>query len=214
MDENRAPTVVVEAEIPDTTFDHTLLGNAVGSAFGAAVPYFKGIRPDVDSLKTMGAAMAASGSVALYHVEGVTPEADAFDLEGLETVHVGARELEDARCALTSGSDPDLVTLGCPHLSVEEVRALARIVEGKRRSKDVEVWFCTSRDVRSRCPRECETLDRFGKVLGDTCMVVAPIEDHHSVTGTNSAKACNYLPTLCSQKVVCAPARELLEGLM
>ena len=38
-------------------------------------------------------------------------------------------------------------------------------------------------------------------MLADTCMVVAPIEGAFRGTATNSAKAGNYLPTLCSQRV-------------
>jgi predicted aconitase len=41
--------------------------------------------------------------------------------------------------------------------------------------------------------------------------VVAPIEPNYQRTGTNSAKAGNYLPTLCSQKVMCNDFAKLME---
>jgi predicted aconitase len=41
---------------------------------------------------------------------------------------------------------------------------------------------------------------------------VAPIENTFSRTGTNSAKAGNYLPTLCSQKVICRDLAKILEA--
>jgi len=147
--------------------------------------------------------MAASGSVAMFHIEGVTPEAKNADLNGLERVGVGRKDLITARESLSTGREPDLIALGCPHLSEAELKEIASLLKGGKR-KDIDVWFCTSKATRERCPREVEVLERFGKVVCDTCMVVAPIEDHYSCTATNSAKACNYLPTLCSQKVVCA----------
>jgi predicted aconitase len=92
------------------------------------------------------------------------------------------------------------------------MKMLASMLDGKRpRSDSPEVWFCTSGTVRTWCPKETAVLERFGKVVCDTCMIVAPIESRHRCTATNSAKACNYLPSLCSQKVVCGSYAELME---
>lgn len=209
--ENREPTVVVEANIGDDLLSHSLLGQVVGKTLGSAVPYFRGIAPDTDMLKTMAAAMAASGAIALFHVEGITPGSIDSDLRDLERIRVDSSDIAEARDSLTSGSEPDLIALGCPHLSETEVKEIAHLLEGRERAGDTEFWFCTNRMVKKRCRREVAILERFGKVVCDTCMVVAPIEEHHSCTGTNSAKACNYLPSLCSQKVVCDSTQALLE---
>ena len=215
LEENRHATVVIEAEVQDEITDYSLLGHAVGLRLGGAVPYFKGIRPDVNGLKTLAAAMAAAGSVALFHVEGITPKASAQKLESLERVQIGREEIERAKDSLTTGRDPDLIALGCPHLSRMEMKMLASRLDGRRKRPDApEVWFCTSRTVRTWCPKETAVLERFGKVLCDTCMIVAPIEPAHKCTATNSAKACTYLPGLCSQKVVCDSYSALLEMIL
>jgi predicted aconitase len=209
LDENRVPTVVVEVEMEDV--DYSLLGYAAGSAVGSRIPYFRGIRPTTDQLKTMAAAMAAAGSVALFHVENITPEADPRSIKGLERIHLGKEEMEAARNKLDTGKDPQLIALGCPHLSVDEIKGLASKLKGKRRRGDAEVWFCTSRCTASKCPRELEVLSRFGHVVCDTCMIVTPIEERFGTTATNSGKACAYLPNLCSQKVVYRTTQGLLE---
>jgi predicted aconitase len=135
--------------------------------------------------------------VAIFHVEGVTPNSRDQYLDGLEKVHIGHRDIKKAKESLTTGKEPDLIAVGCPHLSQMEMKMLASMLDGKRpRSDSPEVWFC---------------LERFGKVVCDTCMIVAPIESRHRCTATNSAKACNYLPSLCSQKVVCGSYAELME---
>jgi len=212
LEENRRPTVIIEAEVDDEITDYSLLGHAVGIKVGGAIPYFKGIRPDVNGLKTMAAAMAAAGSVAKFHVEGVTPGWGLQELKGLEKVAIGREEVRKAKDSLTTGKDPDLIALGCPHLSQIEMKMLASLLDGKRRANDApEVWFCTSRTVKTWCPKETAILEKFGKVVCDTCMIVAPIEGNHRCTATNSAKACNYLPGLCSQKVVCDSNAALLE---
>ncbi|MCL2149038.1 MAG: aconitase X catalytic domain-containing protein [Methanomassiliicoccaceae archaeon] len=215
IDENRRPTVVIDAETDGSVFSYSMLGQAVGASIGGGIPYFRGIDPDVDDAKTMSAAMAASGSVALYHVEGVTPEAGSFDLGGLEAIHMGERELKDAYDRLNTAEDVQLIALGCPHLSRKEMRDIAAFLKGKKkRNKDVEIWFCTSSRIREECAEEVRVMEEFGPVLADTCMVVAPIEGTFKRTGTNSAKAGNYLPTLCSQEVVCRDVSKLMEVVM
>lgn len=210
LDENRKATHVIEVEGGITRDEWSLVGHAVGRKLGACVPFFRGLGNDVNGLKSLAAAMAASGSVAFFMVENVTPEQPA-SIEGLELVHITRQDLEETVQRLTSGKGPDLIAIGCPHLSEGEMKELAAFLDGKTKKKDVEVWFCTSKGIYLRCPKEREVLERFGKVLCDTCMVVAPIEGIHQVTATNSAKACSYLPGLCSQKVFCGSQRELLE---
>lgn len=212
LDENRKPTVIIDADIDGSMFSYSLLGQAVGTRIGNGIPYYRGISPALEDAKSMAAAMAAAGSVALFHVEGVTPEAGGFDLDGLEVIHIGERELKAAHEQLNSTDDVQLIALGCPHLSEKEVKDIAALLKGKTRiDNDVEIWFCTSAAVRDRCPEEVRILEGFGPVLADTCMVVSPIEGFCRCTGTNSAKAGNYLPTLCSQKVMCRDLSELLK---
>ena len=210
-EENRAPTVVIEAEIEDTLFNHSLLGQAVGMRIGNGIPYYKGIKPGLEEGKTMAAAMAASGSVAMFHVEGVTPEASKYDISELEVIHIGEKELKDAYDHLNVTDDIQLIALGCPHLTEKEIHEIASLLKGKKKKGNVEIWFCTSKAIREKCSDDVRILEEFGPVLADTCMVVAPIEGTFSRTGTNSCKAGNYLPTLCSQKAMCKDVAELLK---
>ena len=214
LDHNRVPTVVIEAEMKEDLMDYALLGQAIGSQIGGAVPYIRGVRPGTDQLKMMAAAMAAAGSVALFHVEGITPDSERQDLKGLEVIKVDERELISIKDRISTGKDPDLIAIGCPHLSENEMHHLSSLIKGRKKIKDIDVWFCTSRDVVGKCHREVKELERVGKVVCDTCMIVTPIEGVYHCTATNSCKACNYLPSLCSQKVVCESAETLLESVM
>lgn len=209
--ENRKPTVVIEAQIEEEQFNYSLLGQAVGKAIGNGIPYFRNIRPEVESAKTLAAAMAASGAVAMFHIEGLTPESGNYDVSSLEKITIGKRELSRAKEDLNQIDDPQLLAFGCPHLTIREIKEMASFLEGKNKKGDVEVWFCTSREIRDACPEEVKILENFGPVLADTCMVVAPIEVHFQKAGCNSAKAANYLPTLCSQKVKCDSFARLME---
>jgi hypothetical protein len=212
LDEKRRPTVVIDADIDGSVFSYSLLGQAVGMAIGNGVPYFRNIHPEVEEAKALSAAMAASGSIALYHVEDVTPEAGNFDVSELEVIHIGEKELKEAYDKLNRTDDVQLIAIGCPHLTEKEMHQIAAFLDGKeKRNKDIEVWFCTSTEIREKCADDVRIMERFGPVLADTCMVVAPIEGVFERTATNSAKAGNYLPTLCSQKAMVRDITALME---
>lgn len=216
LDENRRPNFLVKVESElKTNSDFGALGYHVGKIVKDKVPYFQGIKnADVDRLKSLGAAMAASGAVALYHVEGQTPEASLMDVAGLEKIGVGDLELREAYEKLNTGRDPDIIILGCPHASLKEIAELACKVEGKRLRKPL--WICTSRVTKDAATRMGFTkiIEKAGaKVVADTCAVVSPIERMgYKTTGVDSGKAANYLSSLCKQQVVFRSIDDLLKG--
>ncbi|MEM3567544.1 MAG: aconitase X, partial [Thermoplasmata archaeon] len=181
------------------------------------VPYFTGIpNASVDSLKALGAAMAASGAVALYHVQVITTDAKQYSTEGLEKISFGEQELKETYRTLNSGEELDILILGCPHSSLNEIREIARIVEGKRLKKPM--WVCTSRamkELASRMGYEDVIRRAGGKIVADTCTVVAPVEDMGFRTiAVNSGKAANYLPGFCKAKVIFGDTESLIRRVL
>jgi len=215
IDENRKPNLVVnvDAELQHNA-DFGALGSFVGKIVKDKIPYFKGIKNiNTDQLKALGAAMAASGAVALYHVENVTPEARFMDIKKLEKIRVGEKELKETYAQLNTGERPDIVILGCPHASLKEISELAEKLKGKKLKKPL--WVCTSR-VMKECANRMgytEIIEKAGgKIVADTCAVVSPIEKMgYNTTGVNSGKAANYLPGFCKQKVVFKNVDELIK---
>jgi len=218
LDEKRKPTLLVKvnAELKDNS-DFGALGYHVGKIVKDGIPYFKGIKKaELEQLKALGAAMAASGAVALYHVEKITPEAHLMSPNGLEGIEFGEKELKEAYAKLNTGESPDIVILGCPHASLKEIAELASKLEGKRLKKPV--WICTARATKEAADRmglvkKIESAG--GKVVADTCTVVSPIERMgFKCTAVNSGKAANYLPGFCKQTVVFNNVDELLKKVL
>jgi len=206
LDENRKPNFLVNVDAKlNSSSDFGALGSYVGKQVKNKIPYFRGIKnANTDQLKALGAAMAASGAVAVYHIEDITPEACLMDTKGLETFSVGEKELKDTYKSLTSGENPDLVVFGCPHASLNEIRILAEKLKGKKLKRPL--WICTSQLMKEEAKQMGfnDIIEKAGgKIVVDTCMVVSPIEDMgYKTTGVNSGKAANYLPGFCKQKVV------------
>ena len=73
--ENRYPTVTVKVKEPLHGSEYGALGYVAGAKIGDGIPIFSlKTTPSEDELKHLGAALAASGAVALFHVLNVTPE--------------------------------------------------------------------------------------------------------------------------------------------
>jgi predicted aconitase len=210
LNEGRKPDLVVEVETIVKGSDFGAIGYMVGNQIGGGVPYFRfKTPPSTDQLKWLGAALASSGSVALYHVENVTPEnkwaKEYIDLENIEKISLNRTDVDETRSILsTSPEKPDLICVGCPHASLEEIKTVADLVVGKQLKN--MLWVCTSISVKAAADRMGYSKiieDAGGKIVCDTCMVVAPIEElDYKVVGVDSAKAANYVPNMCGLKVV------------
>ncbi len=203
LDENRIPDALikVEAELHDS--DYGALGYIVGEMVGDKVPFFElKSRPLKDELKSLGAAMAASGAVALYYVAGVTPEAEKYKAPS-EKITIEETQIKE----VYSKGEPDLIAFGCPHASVNELEKLNRLLNGRKVKK--EVWVCTSRTIKNRNPELVKKIEKSGaKVFCDTCMVVSPASERFSCMMVNSGKAHKYVPNLCGVKSIMATTEE------
>jgi predicted aconitase len=217
LDENRHPGVVVDVEAElGTTMDYSALGYVTGKKLGTTVPYFRGLgKPSLDSMKALGAACATSGGIALWHGEGVTPEAGemrAF-IDGLERLSIGKADLEEEAARLTRPLKDPVIVLGCPHSSVSELAEIAGLVKG--RDMGGRLWVFTSRGVYEEAGAK-DFIDSIetagGRVLRDTCMVVAPLKEMGwDEVATNSFKAGHYMASMGLETRI-GTIRELLTG--
>jgi predicted aconitase len=199
LEENRKPQVIVrvQADTRDWSIAHYgALGYHTGKLVGNRIPYLSGLEAaDSDHLKGLGAAMAATGAVALYHVEGVTPEAVKipFDLAGLEVITVETEEIE----ALFRHMPVDAVAVGCPHCSPKELEEIARLLKGKLVMMPLYVF--AAQGVIEKSQRTVDAIEKSGaRVFADTCMVVSPVMEQYSAIMVNSGKALAYVPDMCA----------------
>ncbi len=195
LDENRKPThlIVVDADLKGS--DYGALGFLTGRIVKDGIPFIRlKNRPSKDELKTLGASMAASGSVALYYVEDVTP-APPSRSKPEENVSLGRKDIDEVYQRFP-GNDAEIVAIGCPHCSKEELENIAGLLQGKRVKK--MLWVCTARKIADANPNLVARIERCGaRVICDTCMIVSPASEQYRKMMVNSGKALSYLPGLC-----------------
>jgi predicted aconitase len=196
--ENRKPMVAfkLEAQLVENS-DFGALGKVIGDKIEAskAIPYILGVlSATLENLKSFCASLATFGGTALFHMPGITPEAVVFKLPDEQTtisqadLDVAIHSLNDA-----SESEVDFVSLGCPHLSIQEIARISHLLEGRQVKK--EFWITTARPIKQVADRLGYTRiieDAGAKFAADTCCVVAPIQGRFKAMATDSAKACYY----------------------
>ncbi|MDH7593453.1 MAG: aconitase X catalytic domain-containing protein [Methanomicrobiales archaeon] len=198
MIEKRTPVLTIEID-GNKAIDRNedifgALGYIAGRKAGNSVPIFTGIKPNRDQLKSMGAAMAATGAVGLFHVDGITPESRIFKyrVDALERITIEAKEVEE----LFRSMDVDAVAIGCPHCSEDELLHIERLMGGKSVKKPLYIF--ASRHVIDKSRRVVERIRKAGGfVIADTCMVVSPMLERYRTIMVNSGKALAYVPDMC-----------------
>jgi predicted aconitase len=207
-EENRYPTIIVDVIEKLDPFHFNLLGAFIGKNYNSEIAYFRGIRiPTIKAdLKHLGAALAAKGGHAIYHVEGITPE-DSYIINSEElglitdTISVSADELSAIKDELYpyDGEKPDVFVLGCPQFGISEFQRLYILLNGRKISKDKRIIVYTNKAMREMLDPEVlrSVIESGVEVYDDTCMVVTPL---HRIgmerVGTDSAKAAHYIPKM------------------
>mgnify|MGYP000086801590 CR=1 FL=1 len=215
LPENRVPEILVEveAELNNTT-DYGLLGYSIGESFGSKIPLLHKIPSiDLQQAKQLSAAMAASGSVPLFHIRNY--EERKFEKERLEKVIFDQKKLKALREDFTPTSQPDIVMVGCPHASISILKKISEILVSPVSNK-TKLWIFTSRPVKLMAEsmgyvQKIESMG--GKIFCDTCPVVCPIPGF-DLALTDSIKAAHYLPTMSKIESASLPLEDCLKVAM
>lgn len=209
--ENRYADYHIKVEVDiNSEFDYGLLGYYIGEIVQEKIPVITGIkeRPTLEKLKHFGAALAASGGVELYHIVGVTPEANTFE-EAVGTkkikkvITVTEKELVKTYQKINmnqSHSKIDFVVFGCPHASLEQIKEIVEFIKHKKINKNVKMWILTPYSIKSLCDRQGYTkiIEEFGALLlSDICPAIAGLLPKNTKNiVTNSIKQAHYISNL------------------
>jgi predicted aconitase len=184
-----------------------LVGERCRGYWNVPVLELASAEPGPDELKHLGASVASFGSVAMYHVVGVTPEAPTFDAatrrrrldDELEVTDADIESVFDRD--MREGGDVDLVVFSAPQLSFFEVKRIADALAGTRVAEGVRLLLTTNALVCRGAEEQgllSAITDAGGVVLQGTCWyVMDPAAQRErfgwSRLATNSAKLVNII---------------------
>tara|TARA_A200000113_G_scaffold224206_1_gene241535 strand:+ start:1004 stop:2746 length:1743 start_codon:yes stop_codon:yes gene_type:complete len=211
LEENRRPNIRVVVECPlETLSDYSILGDWIGKnakpewnlPFGP-MPYISGLDAFISFArkKALTAAAANYGSPMMW-VEGhttVPQDVDAIEWEG--TLTFTQHDLEQRYEELSPKGQVDLIVIGCPQASLEEMRTTAAALRTHMEFGDSvpgqRLWVFTSKENYKLAEADgtVSMLEEVGAlVLVDTCPEVTPYNrNKYNHLLTNSMKAEHYL---------------------
>ena len=192
-DEGRKATWVVKVECKEKP-EAQLLGSAIGMKVMEDVPYITGMEKWLGEeltdaacayLKDFGAATASNGAVGLYHIANLTPEAkelgESLIAEGAQVYVIDDAELQrvkDSYPVMWKNPDakPKLCFIGCPHLSMEQLKDWTNRVEkglaaSGNKKVQIPTVFTTAPAVKKAFleTEDAKRLEKMGIVLSDIC---------------------------------------------
>jgi predicted aconitase len=205
------------AAAPHDLSEWGALGGIVGEACGSywEVPVIEGVEtvPGSDALKHFGTALASFGSVALFHMPGITAEDAVFAGSPPAVVTIAQDGIEAFLARYAAPEDKlDVVVFGAPQLSLFEIEAVALALDGRQVHDGTTVIVATSPEIKHAADRMGLTsrIEASGAVVAQgICFYQGYAREMAEANGwsrlmTNSAKLVNiiggygYRPTLAS----------------
>lgn len=164
LDAKRRGTILVRltADMVDLA-DWGALGKIVGhpNQDYFAVAVFDGVKPAPlsDALKHLGASLASYGSMAMFHMVGVTPEAPDVDTAfggqaPRQVMSVTSADIDAVyRSYRYARGGNNLVVFSAPQLSIFEIQNLVDLFRGRRVAPHMQAFITTNHAIYSDAKR-------------------------------------------------------------
>ncbi len=206
IDENRHGDLLIEVDADlSECYDWGILGHCIGEMAGSLNPVlsFKNkVMPTQEDFLYFGAEAATSGAVAMYHMVGVTPEAPTLEAAfggkkiPAPTALITNKTLKDQESKLTAATgDINLVMLGCPHYTYDQILETARLFDGRKVSHNTAFWILAESGAvelaeRSRIRQKLELLGV--RMVGNTCIDEPCWKSFEGSLGVTDSPKCAY----------------------
>lgn len=182
-----------------------MLGHVVGRIAGSRNPVLRfknAVRPGQEDYLYFGAEAATSGSVAMYHMVGITPEAPTLEAA------FGGQKAPAAECVLTNADlkaeeemltpatgKINLVMLGCPHYTYDQLLDVERLLAGRSVCSSTAFWilaapFAVELAEKSHLRQRLELLGV--RMVGNTCIDEPCWKSFEGALGVTDSPKCAY----------------------
>ena len=226
--ENRYATCLVRVECnPENVFDWDLLGFTIGRLLPKhVVPVVVGDfrHCEIDRMKQFCSSISVPSATELCHIAGLTPEAQTLEMAvgpgRIEhEIVVTERDCEESLAMIcAAGAGPvDFISIGCPHLSLDEIKEVAEYLCGKTVARGVELQVWTDYAIKAMATVNGYTRiieEAGGSLLTGSCPVVMREESHSHATAMvmNGAKQAFSMRNQTDVPVYYGSVRQCLDA--
>jgi len=214
-EEKRLATVLVEPEDLDfarfTSSEYGALGYCVGEIAGTSNVVLNGMpsKLSFDQCRRLLPPMAITGAVAMCHIVGVTPEAPSpsVTMGGIrpkKTFKIGKQQIGHALERLNTAEQDqvDLVVIGCPHCTIEQIQTIAFMLAGKSVHANVRLLIGIAQPIYALAKMVgfVDTIEGAGGLFTSSCVSalnpVVALDDSIRVAVTDTVGPAYRLPQL------------------
>ena len=223
-DDGRIAQEIISVEIPDIEPDDVfwpLIGWLAGKASPSKIPIITGLEnlnPNPDDLKSLCAAFGTTSGAPMLHISGQTPEASlpvapiaATHIINLESIAEAWHQLNQAETSI------DLVAIGSPHASFEEVKKINSYFSGRKCHSNTNMIITVGRHTLAllKQAKIYPILIQSGvQVIADICWcsITEPLLPLQARTIlTNSGKYAHYAYGLSGRHARLSSLRDCVE---
>jgi cis-L-3-hydroxyproline dehydratase len=209
LPENRLAKILVQIDNLDlenlTDADYAALGYYIGGVAGSNNVVINGLSNlSLEQTRSLLSPMPVSGALALCHIVGQTYEAPTLDhalgkRKPEEIIVVGKKEIRESfeKLHTADSNNVEVVSIGCPHCTFNELGEIASILEGKKLSKNVIMIIGVSMPILTlaRQMGYADIIEKAGGTFMDCCVGGSSphisLGDIPSIAATNSPKAAH-----------------------
>ena len=204
LEQNRAGDVLIQVEADvDSEYDYELLGYITPKKMGQAYhcPVFNGLSKQTTSeqLMDLGTQLNIHGIVPMFHVVGVTPEAADVHTAFLgrkdpPVVTITNEDLAQARAEISAGTGKaDFCILGCPHLTINQVGSIAKMLDGQQLAGQLYIFTSTSTKELAQRMGYLDIIHKAGGEIVINSCVDQPCWSHlYGMSGVTESPKCAY----------------------
>jgi predicted aconitase len=207
--------------------DYSAIGSYVGRNLMDKTPVVVGLPKSLsqDQVRFLISSMPTAGAISLCLIIGISPEAPTVDVafggkQPEDKISIGPEEIKSSYNKLTTSQkeDVDLVSFGCPHCSIPQIREIASFLEGKKIHSNTRLWVATSGHLKAMAQRMgyVEIVERAGGglVITELCAAVAPYRLVKGVKTVpiNSARGAYFIPGACNVDAIFGDTKDCLQA--
>lgn len=226
--ENRKGTHLFKIECQaETAMDWDVIGYTLGKKLPPhAIPVVDGNfkRPNLIKLKQFFASLATTSGAEMCHIVDLTPEAPTLEIafggkEPQEVITITQEDFDESMknlCDAGSGS-VDLVILGCPHYTLEEIRNVALYLKDKKVKEGTQLMVWTDYAIKEMANVNgyTEIIEKAGgHILTSGCPLVIGHKCHENSKGMamDGAKQAHYIRSETDARVYYGTVYECLDA--
>jgi predicted aconitase len=199
-----------------TATDWDVIGYTIGRLLPAGgLPIITGrfAYPTLVEVKQLFASIATTSGAVMCHILGMTPEAPTMEIATggkgvLDIIAVTERDYRESLEMLCDGGSGaiDMVSLGCPHYTLEEIQDVARSLHGRKVKDGVKLHIWTAYPIRkmAEASGHLAVIEQAGgRLLSSSCpiMVGDTIVDGLGGIVLDGAKQAHYIRSMTDARV-------------